>query len=94
MKYLLLLASCLALLSCKKEYSCACTQVVTVPAYVYNDQFYPQQLSTYTFVNTFKSKAKDAEANCAMGESVQMYPSTYAAYGQGQTVEVVACELQ
>lgn len=82
------------LLSCKKDYVCECVQIHTVPAYENNGQYYPEQINISTIINSFKSKKKDAEAGCKMGESFNSYPSPYAAQGQGQTTEIVTCELK
>ena len=80
--------------SCKKQYTCGCVQTVAVPAYSYNGQDYPEQITINSFTNTFKSKKKDAESGCKQGESIKSYPSPYAAWGQGPTVETVTCELK
>lgn len=82
------------LCSCKKDYTCDCTQIVTVPSYTYNGQNYQGSTNISTVTNSFKSKKKDAEAGCKMGESFNSYPSPYAAQGQGQTTEIVTCELK
>lgn len=83
-----------SLYSCKKDYACVCTQVVTVPGYTYDGQNYQGSTNISTVTNSFKSKKKDAEAGCKMGESFNSYPSPYAAQGQGQTTEIVTCELK
>lgn len=82
------------IISCKKEYTCGCVQIVTVPAYTYGGEVHPQQVTINSFSNTFKSKKKDAESGCKQGESFNSYPSTYADQGQGPTTEIVTCELQ
>lgn len=84
----------LLITSCKKNYTCSCLQTVTVPAYTYNGQNYPQQISFNTFTNYFEAKEKEAESICNYGESVNSYPSTYAAQGQGQTIETISCEIK
>jgi hypothetical protein len=84
----------LLLFSCKKDYTCQCTQIVTVPAYTNGGQNYPQQVTVNSITNTFKSKKKDSESGCKQGESIRSYPSPYAAQGQGATVEIVTCELK
>lgn len=89
-----ILFSIAVLSSCKKDYVCECVQTVTVPAYTYNNQTYPQQVTINSITNPFKSKKKDAESGCKQGESIRSYPSPYAAYGQGPTIEVITCELK
>ena len=92
--YAAVVISCLSLVSCKKDYSCQCVQTITVPAYTYNNQTYPQQVTINTITNTFKSKKKDAESGCKQGESIRSYPSPYAAQGQGPTIEALTCDLK
>lgn len=80
--------------ACKKNYTCSCLQTVTYPAYSYNGEDHPQEVIMNSFTNTYKSKKKEAESDCKMGESVKTYPSTYAQWGQAPTTEVVTCELK
>lgn len=80
--------------SCKKDFVCQCVQTVTVPAYTYNNQTYPQQVTINTITNTFKSKKKDAVSGCKQSESIRSYPSPYAAQGQGPTIEALTCDLK
>lgn len=82
------------LCSCQKVHTCVCTQIVTVPSHTYNGQDYQGSTNISTVTNSFKSKKKDAEAGCKIGESFNSYPSPYAAQGQGQTTEIVTCELK
>jgi hypothetical protein len=91
---LAVMAGLLLLVSCKKNYTCSCLQTVTVPAYTNGGQYYPEQITMNTVTNTFKSTKKDSESGCKMGESVNSYPSPYAAIGQGPTLEIVTCELK
>jgi len=93
-RYLVILAV-VALYSCKKNYTCQCVQVYTVPAFTTNDgQYHPEEITVNTITNVFKSKKKDAESGCKMGESFNTYPSPYSSQGQGQSTEVVSCELK
>jgi hypothetical protein len=93
-KLILLAMMIFVFASCKKNYTCQCLQTVTVPAYTFNGQYHPEQITTNTITNTFKSKPKEAESGCNMGESIRSYSSPYVAQGQGPTVEIVTCELK
>ncbi len=84
----------LTLFSCKKDYVCSCTQIVTTPGYSSNGTDYPQQVVINTTTNTYKSKKKNSVAGCKMGEYIRSTPSPHEAQGQGPTVEVVTCELK
>ena len=69
---LLLLLGIVFLGSCKKEYTCGCVQTVTVPAYTYNGQDYPEQITINSFTNTFKSKKKDADSDSNMESQLSL----------------------
>lgn len=90
----LLIVSMIFLASCKKNYTCECTQIVTVPAFSNNGQIIQQQITTSSFTNTFKSKKDEASSTCKKGESIKSYPSTYSTQGQGNTVETISCALK
>jgi hypothetical protein len=87
-------AGLLFLVSCKKDYTCICTQTNTEPAYSYNGQDHQAIVRVNTITNTFKSKKKDAESGCKQGEYIHSYLSPYAAQGQGPIVETLTCELK
>jgi hypothetical protein len=90
---LILVAGLLFSVSCKKNYTCTCVQTHTEPAYSYNGVDHPADIRINTVTNTFKSTKKDSESGCKMGESINSYPSPYAAQGQGPIVDEVSCEL-
>lgn len=82
----------LAFVSCKKDYTCICTQIYTEPAYEDNNGEYHAEYVYYsTISNTIKSKPKEAESDCNKGESINSTPSFKQ--GQGPYTTVVTCEI-
>lgn len=80
------------LASCKKEYTCKCTQTYITTGYTQFGTYHPQSTTASTFQNTFKAKKDDAETSCKNFERV-----TINTYGSGESqrtaTETVECEL-
>lgn len=84
--------SSLALLSCKKDYTCACQQTVTTTAYMQYGTYYPQKTDIYTFKNFTKTKKDKADSWCKSFENVRA--NTYGTGESQRTVtEVTTCEV-
>jgi len=80
--------------SCQKTYTCSCVQTYIEPAYSYNGTNYQAVTNISTTNNYFKSKKKNAESGCKLGESITSTPSPKANQGQGNIITTVSCELK
>ena len=91
-KILLFLGLGLLTFSCKKEYTCACTQLYTEPACQDNNGEYHQPYSYYSsFSNTIRTKKNDSESTCKQSETIYSTPSFNS--GQGPSTTVITCEV-
>ncbi len=81
----------LAIVSCKKDYTCTCVQTSTTTAYTQYGVYHPQSITASTFRNTFKAKKDEAESICNNWES-----TTINSYGSGESHRtmstIVSCE--
>jgi apolipoprotein N-acyltransferase len=90
---LFLCATAFLIVGCKKNYTCLCTTVTTVPGYEYNGQVYQPSVNTDYVSEGIKNTLKSAEAECAFKEHYYSYESPNAAQGQTSTTVVRTCEL-
>lgn len=86
-KLFVLLLMAVTVYSCKKDYTCACTQVYYEPP----TQTDPAYISTTSFANTIHEKEDQARAYCEANNSVSNGPT-----GQPGVLSTttVTCELQ
>ena len=97
MKFTIILASAalLTLGSCAKNYSCDCTPVINVPAYVENGVTIQEASSTNgtptkKYVN---GKKKDAETSCSDFGPTLSYNMQPGVIGADSTAVVTTCVL-
>lgn len=83
---------CVALISCKKNYTCSCQQTYITTAYTQYGVYHPQSTTSSNFKNTYKEKEAVANTKCKDFERV-----TINTYGSGESqrtaTETIECEL-
>lgn len=81
-----------ALISCKKDYTCSCQQTYITTGYTQYGVYHPQSTTSSNFKNTYKAKEDVAKTSCKNFERV-----TINTYGSGEShrtaTETVECEL-
>ncbi|WP_343637379.1 hypothetical protein [Fluviicola sp.] len=85
----------LALTSCKKEYTCACTVTVHQPEFSYQGQVYQEEnTTTSSSSTTIKDKKDDAKSTCEAGSAKTSTPSPYAQAGAEPTTTTTTCAIK
>lgn len=81
------------LFACEKDYVCECVYVETVPAFYYNGQYFPEEVTTEVTTESITATKSEAKTECYF-QGKNTFLSPYSHYGQGPTVRTWNCDIK